>query len=187
MRARFFQHRKRVVAAIAVAVLLIALVVAYIATRWNNVPFETIEQLDGPSSLRHRPDTKPAVFVVARPEEIEAIKPYVSDEAALALGGLNFENEFAVAAFQGLQGADFRGTFHLEYLIHDGPEIRLYAHPDSSDPTIMAPDIMTSPYHIIKIQREVIRSGSYTFTLYWRETNSMVASTTYSFPQQPLP
>lgn len=143
----------------------------------TDLPFETIEQDTGYDSSRQQwEEREPKLLIIASVQDIEAAKPFVTDEALAALQKMDFATQFAVLAFRGFQGS--HAGFKIEQVLRRGNEIVLYAKPgtESSD------TVVRSPYHLIKVNKEGHWDSDFTFNLYFDQAEAPVVSTTHHMP-----
>lgn len=138
----------------------------------GGLPYETIEW----QSLGERlwPDAEPGLRIVAVPEDIPAVAPYVSDTAEQALHQLDFTSYFAVIVFAGL---DSGGTsiFCVTQVARRGMSVIVSSqliYPG------FGPPVEVSPYHLIAVQKAGTWETTFTFqlqrTLYTRTYDQQV-------------
>jgi hypothetical protein len=137
--------------------------------------FETIEQVD--ATTKQWEGKEPKLLVIASTQDVEAARPFVTDEALAALQKMDYTTHFAVLAFRGLQTSSHEG-FKVEQIGRQGNEVLLYAQPGANGPDA----VMTSPYHLIEVNKEGQWGGNFTFNLYFDQAGAAAASTTHHVP-----
>jgi hypothetical protein len=160
---------------IAVAVLLLGLTACN--PRDTELSFETIELESNPEHAKQWTDREPKLLIIASTQDIEAARPFVTDEALTALQKMDFTTQFAVLALRGLQGSSFSG-FKIEQIIRRGNEIALYAQAGAEG----SATVVRSPYHLIKVNKEGHWDSDFTFNLYFDQTGPVAVSTTHHVP-----
>ncbi len=138
--------------------ILIALLAASLVTLAGcqqagiEVPFETIEQEDNYSGGMGYPDLEPRAILVTTPEEIGLVQGFISRAALEQLNALDFQQHVVIAVFRGRQANSGFPTIIERITRHDDQatvyaqfwEMRGYGHTD----------LVTSPYHVVKVRRD---------------------------------
>ena len=143
----------------------------------TELSFETIELESYPGSIKQWEGKEPKLLIVADVQNIDEVRHFVTDKAALALSQADFTAHFAILAFRGLQGSS-HGGFKIERIIRRGNEVILYAQPGIPGPELTE----SSPYHLILVQKQSQMKGDFTFSLYFSENQAAVASTARNIP-----
>jgi hypothetical protein len=129
----------------------------------EELAFETIERAETPGTGGEYPGRDPRVVVIARVEEIDALKDTISIAAQNELRKLDFNSYFAIAVFQGLKNTNKYGV-DIQRVIRNGNQIAVFAHFTERDPELEAADIITSPYHIVRVEKDGFQ-GEFEFFL----------------------
>ena len=137
--------------------------------------FETIEKSE--RSRYSMPDSK--MVIITEAGERNALESIVSLNAQAQLQDLDFDQYFAVAVFQGLKGTNMYGA-DIQRMARRGDTITVYAHFTERDPELVAADINTSPYHLVKVQKGGTLQGRIEFVL--NVDGTMVDQQTHLLP-----
>lgn len=143
----------------------------------QELPFETIEQVNIPGSIKQWKGKEPRLLIVSSGEDIKKAEQFVTDEAMTALSRLDFTTHFAVIAFRGLQSNSHKG-FHVERIARRGNEVAFHAQAGR----LGGDNVLSSPYHVIKVRKEGKWRGVFTFKLYFGEDEQAVATATHRIP-----
>jgi hypothetical protein len=136
------------------------------ASNETSLTFETIEQKDWPSEIY--PADKPGLMVIASQEDISKLQAG-SDETIRKLQELDYVNSFALIVFQGLQetgGYDVQ----IESVTLDGTTINVFAQFQAPTPEEEKVDLISSPYHLVKIQKSGLWDQEFLFQLIVEDT-----------------
>ncbi len=136
---------------IALAVLLIpvAIIISENIQQEVEVDFETLENAPSPGITTAAPD----VAVVSEKEDTYTLGNTVSPGSISKLIDLDYKASFALVVFQGRKPT---GGYNVEILnvTHEGNTVNIYVHFTERDPAKPAVEILTSPYHLVKVSRE---------------------------------
>lgn len=143
----------------------------------QELPFETIEQVNQPGSTKQWEGEKPRLLIIASSEEVEEAEQFVTEEALSVLSRLDFRTHLAVIAFRGWQPNIHKG-FRIQRIVRRENEVALYAQAGrlGGEPAV------SSPYHVIKVLKEAKWSGVFTFKLYFGENEQAVVSVSHRIP-----
>jgi hypothetical protein len=125
--------------------------------------FETIERADIPGTGGEYQGKDPKMSIIARAEEIDALGDTISLSAQDELRKLDFNQYFAIAVFQGLKGTNMYGV-DIQRVTKNGNAITIFTHFTERNPELAAAAINTSPYHIVKVQKDGLQ-GKFDFFL----------------------
>jgi len=150
---------------------------AYQTLKTEELPSETIEQVNTSDVPKQWRGTEPRLLIIASPDDMDEARQFVTDEAMLALKQLDFTTHFAVIAFRGLQNSG-HGGFQIERIVRQGSEIFLYSQAGS----IGGVPAETSPYHLIRVLKKGRWGGVFAFKLYFGENKPDVASVSHRIP-----
>ena len=129
--------------------------------------FETIERQDIPDGGRYYQDAKPRLVVITEAAEIDALDDTVSLSAQAQLAELDYNQDFAIAVFQGLrpsQPTPQSGVEVQRVTLEAGVvtlHVRLYGPVAGYE----SRPIETSAYEIIKLHKSSILQGELWFVL----------------------
>ena len=113
------------------------------------LPFETIEQSDlGDYSIH-----EPRIMLIASQREAGQLEGLVSQAALGQLVELDFQQYFAIVIFRGNQGTSGYDVM-VERVVMRGEKVVVYTQFWEPSPHYTVREIVTSPYHIIKVRRD---------------------------------
>ena len=121
--------------------------------------FETIERSDVPGIQGE----DPKMVIIARGEEIDTLGDTISFSAQDELRNLDFNEYFVIAVFQGLKGTNMYGV-DIQRVTKSGNTLTIFAHFTERNPELGAADVNTSPYHLVKVQKNGLQ-GEFDFFL----------------------
>lgn len=141
--------------------------------------FETIEQNDISGTGQYYEDIGPGLMVISSEPDITSLGQLVTDESTTRLQELDYEHSFALIVFQGWKGS---GGYEvqIERVTRAGNTINFYAQfhePGSDDPVTTE---ITSPYHLIRIQKNGVWDQDFLFQVVVDST--IVASSNHFIP-----
>jgi hypothetical protein len=125
--------------------------------------FETIETADFPGTGDEYPGENPRMVIIARAEERDALGDTISLSAQDELRKVDFNQVFVLAVFQGLKGTNMYGV-DIQRVTKSGNTITIFAHFTERNPELEASAVNTSPYHIVKVQKDGLQ-GEFDFFL----------------------
>ena len=122
----------------------------------------------------------PKLVTIAKPGEISSLEKIVTFDAETKLHNLDFGKDFAVAVFRGVRGTTGYGV-EIKRVIQRRGTITIDAHFIEHDweSGLGVSPIVTSPYHLVKMQRERLQ-GKIEFVL--NSDGVTVSRQTYFFP-----
>jgi len=129
-----------------------------------DLPFQTIERADTPGTGQNYEGEEPKLIITAEIEEINKIENTVSLDAQKQLHNTDFSEYFPVAVFQGVKPTNMYGA-EIRRVSRRGDTVVIYAHFTQRDPEREAADMLTSPYHLVKIRKEGGLQGKIEFIL----------------------
>lgn len=129
-----------------------------------DLPFETIERRDTPGTGRNYERKEPKLVIIAEEVEIDALGGTISPKAVAELHNLDFSKFFVASVFQGLKITNQYGA-EIRRVTQRGNTIIVHAHFTERDPRRVAADVMTSPYHVVKVQKAENLRGKLEFVL----------------------
>jgi len=136
------------------------------------LPFETIEQSN--YSLRYE-ERKPGLVIIANEDEIDQLTGFVTPRALSQLQELDYDKYFAVVAFLGWHHKVHEGI-RIERIIRQNNLLFIHAQVGE----LTGKDAISSPYHIVKVQKVGRWSTIIKFALVVEETT--VASQSHYIP-----
>lgn len=145
--------------------LLTLIVTACQSQRQNELSFETIEvENESASSGEYYEEQEPGIVIVAKPEEISSLGSWISSKALNQLGRLDFESYFAIAVFQGRKPTSRYGV-EITDVTFDDDKVTISTQFLERPADEEATDEVTSPYHLIRVQKNGMRGRSIMFEL----------------------
>ncbi len=156
--------------------ITIALLVGAVgcASQESLLPFETIERSESSPYQAN----EPKLAVVGNSGEAQSLDGLVSDFAQDQLLGLDYQENFGIAVFQGQKPTNKYGV-EIQRVGHTGNAITVYAHFATPDPARLRADIVTSPQHLIKVAKKDLH-GKIEFKL--NVDGAVMVQQTYDFP-----
>lgn len=127
--------------------------------------FETIGQGEQGDTGQLYEFYEPDLILVNHPEEIDRLRQWVTGEAGIQLQSLDYETDFALAVFQGWQGTSGYGVEIKCLLARQGGVVDVYVRFQRPDPDKLQNAVITSPYHLIKIQKRKLEGQEIIFNL----------------------
>jgi hypothetical protein len=129
------------------------------------LPFETIEQ-GGMPGKTHGADERweakePGLIVIAASKDLAQTGDFFTADAQALLDKVDWDADFAVAAFLGWQHGGHEGI-QIERIVRQGNRVSVYVQVGGPKGT----DAVTSPYHLVKICKEGNWNQTIHFTLY---------------------
>jgi hypothetical protein len=160
--------------------LLTLIVTACQSQRQNELFFETIEaENEAAPGGEYYKEQEPRIVIVARLEEISNLNSWISSKALDQLGRLDFESYFAVTVFQGQKPTNRYGVEIRDVTLEDS-KVTINAQFLERAADEEAADEVTSPYHLIQVQKNGMRGRSITFELV--VSGTIVASVSHYIP-----
>ncbi len=147
---------------ISCLLLLVAVLLGACTPQEQELPFETIEQADYSPKYE---DKEPGLVIIASADETNQLDGWVGAEVIEQLRKMDYGNYFAVVAFLGWQPTGHEGI-SIERVVRQGDEVFLYASVGRPKGTTE----VTSPYHLIQVQKMGWWSTSINFALVVEET-----------------
>ena len=123
------------------------------------LPFEPMEQEEAAGKTR---DTEePGLMIIATPEDLAQIDDLFTKDAEAQLREMDFDTYYAIASFLGRQGGSHEGI-ETERVVRRGDAVSVYVR--IGRPGMF--EIVTSPYHLVKVRKEGNWDRSIDFGLY---------------------
>jgi hypothetical protein len=118
----------------------------------TELSFETIEQKDWAGTGQGYEAVEPGLIIISGEPDIASLDEWVTGEAIMRLQELDYENSFALIVFLGERG---RGGYdiQIERLARSGKTINIYVQFHEPEPDKGYVDMMTSPYHLVQVQK----------------------------------
>lgn len=145
----------------------------------TDLPFETFEQKEWAGTDKPYESREPGLIVISRLEEVDSLKGLVNDEAKSKLQALDYSRYFAVLVLQGWKPttgykANVKRITRIENTVNIYAQF-LEPKPDEEK----APEV-TSPYHLVQVQKSGKWGQDITFNLFAGET--LVISLSHAIP-----
>lgn len=160
----------------------IALLIISCVSGNTNIPsalsFETIA-IDHSSHSDYYKAQEPAIIVLTKPEDLKNIHGLVSTKAETALQKLDFNQELAIAVFQGRKPT---GSYaiQIERIVKSQDQMSVHVKIELPTPHQAATQAFTSPYHLVRIKKGGLENQTTVFNL--MEGTSILASTQTRLP-----
>jgi hypothetical protein len=126
--------------------------------------FETIEQKDySGTGVIYEPET-PGIIIVSKIEDINSMNGLVTENSLSQLRSLNYDQYFAIAAFQGHKG-DTGHNIQIDKVVRSENSVNVFVTIHDPKPGEPTGAMETSPYHLVRIQKTDIWGQEITFNL----------------------
>jgi hypothetical protein len=167
---------------IALAAVLLAAVGAILPAcrpQEQDLPFETIEQTYSSGTGRYYENREPAMMIVSAPQEAEQVFNFITPDAAERLNRINYDSYFAIAVFQGMKPSGGYGV-NITRISSRNHRITVEVNFQEPAPGFERTQIITSPYHLVQVEKPAELEGRQTFVL--QENANTVATTEAVLP-----
>lgn len=144
-----------------------------------NLPFETIEQRDASGTGQIYKDKQPGLIVITTLEKVANLDALVTSEAQARLQSLNYDAYFVIAVFQGWKPTDGY-DIQVERITHLGEKVTVFVRLQEPPPDRKKNDIVTSPYHLVQVQKVGTWARDVTFNVVVNGT--VIASVSHNIP-----
>lgn len=162
MLTRATPHKCRIFYILLSTTLFILMLLSACGSQEVELPFETIEQSDYSPKYE---DKKPDLMIIASTDEVNQLNGWISPEALEQLREMDYERFFAAVVFLGWQPTGHEGI-RVERIARQGNAVSIYAlvgRPSGEDE-------VSSPYHLVKVQKVGRWGTTINFTLVIEET-----------------
>jgi len=147
-------------------------------TEETALSFETIEKAEwGIAELNK--SHEPGMVIIARTDEINSLDGMASDESIKQLEALDYDQYFALAAFQGLK-ASTGYEIQANRIDRAGNTVNIYAQLVEPPSDITVGSLVTSPYILVKVKKTGNWGQDITFNLF--SGKKLVASLSHMIP-----
>ena len=137
------------------------------------LPFEVIEKEDylpgAPSDVDYKdipiyyPGAGPAVFVLAKKEDIQLVERHISTPSTQTLENLDFKHTFALVIFQGARASTGYGV-EIQEIRQKDHQIDIFTIFSEPAPDIEKGAAISSPFEVVALPRNDLQ-GEYQFNL----------------------
>ena len=142
---------------------LIGLLMAGCGPQEEPLEWEKIAQYDG-GDIAPSPDERPRMTVVATPDQVSELEPYVYSFVLQEISQSDFSEFLVVAVFQGYHGvADY--SVEVEDVRRNENVITVDAKFLGPDPGEVLKPMATSPYCVLTIKKTADIRGEFIFVL----------------------
>jgi hypothetical protein len=142
---------------------LIGLLMAGCGPQEEPLEWEKIAQYDG-GDIAPSPDERPRMTVVATPDQVSELEPYVYSFVLQEISQIDFSEFLVVAVFQGYHGvANY--SVEVEKVTLKDRIITVNARFLEPDPNEVTVNITSSPYYVLGVQKTPGLHGEFTFVL----------------------
>ncbi len=142
--------------------------------------FETIEQdIYCPESGVLNESHEPGLIIVSQAEERDRLVNLINSGSMWQLRRLDYGQYFALAAFQGRKGS-IGYEIQIDQISREGNTVNVYARLNEPEPNTNVGATVTSPYHVVKVQKTGEWDQEITFNLF--SGNTLVASLVQAMP-----
>lgn len=145
----------------------------------TDLSFETIEQRDASGTRQIYQDKQPGLIVITTLEEVANLDALVTPETQARLQSLNYDADFVLAVFQGWKPTDGY-DIQVERITHLRDKVTVFVRLQEPPPDRKKNDIVTSPYHLVQVQKVGTWDGDATFNVVVNGT--VIASVSHNIP-----
>ncbi len=145
----------------------------------TNLPFETIEQKEWAGTDHAYEAREPGVMVVAQPEEITALNKWITEDAEAQLQKIDYKVYFVLVVFQGRKPTTGY-SIQVDQLTRLEDTVNIKARFSEPKPNEEKSPEVTSPYHLVRVQKVGTWGRNITFNLNAGEV--IVVSLSHSVP-----
>ena len=134
-------------------VMLLSTAACNILQDEKGLSFQSIERKDGSGTGDLYESYEPGLMVIARSEEVDRLGGLITDEARQTLLELDYSQYFALVTFFGMKGT---GGYSIQVtrVTRSGDTVSVYARLDEPAPDQAKSDVVTSPYHLVIVQKD---------------------------------
>ncbi len=143
------------------------------------LPFETIEQNETAGTGITYEDRESSLMVISSPEEAMTLSTWISDNAKEKLQEIDYTQQFVLAVFQGWKPT-LGYSVEISRVTQLGDTVNVYVQFHEPGPDVQKADLVTSPYHLVQLQRLESTGRGITFNLLANET--VISDFSYVFP-----
>ena len=131
----------------------LTLVSCIIRPKEVDLTFQSIEQQASSGTGNLYKAKQPGLIVISSPDEVDGLDGLITDDAKQSLLVLDYNAYFALAAFQGWKPSSGFGVL-VNRITQEGNTVNVYAQFSEPRPDEEKADIVTSPYHLIIVQKD---------------------------------
>lgn len=157
-------HHLRLIKVVYLIIISLGITVMVAACKPKEVdiPFETIEQREGPHNGHFYESNKPKLVVITQAKDVPwLVDGWVGDSQA-KLQDMDYNQEFALVLLQGVEQSTGYGV-QINRITRRGATVNIYAQfiqPDFQKPLLSEE---TSPYHLVNIEKAMKWGQDITF------------------------
>jgi len=115
--------------------------------------FETIEQREWGGTGQAYENHNPGLIVITQQQEIASLDEWITNDARNQLQTLDYDTYFALAAFQGWKPSTGYSV-QINRITRQDDTINIYALFREPTPEEEKADEVTSPYHLVQVQKD---------------------------------
>ena len=144
-----------------------------------DLTFETIEQKEWAGTGQSYEAREPGSIVISSLQDIANLDKLVTDEAMTQLQELDYDNYFVLVVFQGRKPTTGYRV-QIDHITRTGKIINVYTQFLEPKPDEAKADAITSPYHLVQVQKIGEWGQEISFQVIVNET--IVTSLSYFIP-----
>jgi hypothetical protein len=118
-----------------------------------NLSFETIEQRDWAGTGQAYEAREPGLMVITQAEDMAALDDWITEDAKSQLEALDYDTHFALIVLQGWKPTNGYAV-EVKRIACRENAVNVYAEFREPQPDEAKADVVTSPYHLIQIQKD---------------------------------
>ncbi len=119
----------------------------------GELPFETIEKSESSGTGYGFRGVEPDIAVVFDKDSIPQLTNTISPQALSSLQEVDFRKYYVLVVYQGIKPTTNYGV-EIQHIIMQEDTITIDARFTERDPAMWAGDIVTSPYHLVRVPRQ---------------------------------
>jgi len=156
-----------------------ALMITSCKPQERDLPFETIEQKEWAGTGQSYEAREPGLMIISRLQDITSLDKLVTDGAMTKLKELDYDNCFVLVVFQGWKPTTGYRV-QIDRTTRTGKMINIYTQFLEPKPEEAKADAITSPYHLVQVQKTGEWGQEISFQVIVNET--IVSSLAYFIP-----
>jgi hypothetical protein len=117
-----------------------------------DLPFQSIEQRPASGTGVRYEDHQPGVIVISAADEVDKLEGLITPESLAQLQALDYQKHLAMAVFQGWKPTD-GFDIQVERITRAGDQVSIIAQAKERQPDLKRNDVVTSPYHLVVVDK----------------------------------
>jgi hypothetical protein len=131
----------------------------------TDLPFETIGQKEWVGTGKPYESREPNLIIISRLEEVDHLNGWITDEAKNKLLAVDYSGYFALLVLRG-QEPTTGYKININHIARIENIVNIYAEFLEPEPDKATAQVITSPYHLVKVQKTGSWGQDITFNLF---------------------